>query len=66
MECITLCISSISRYKTHEEALFLEKESLRSQLEAIQEEQSKLSKVGIMVYINYLLNMYEVTVKALA
>ncbi len=33
------------RYKSHEESLFLEKENLRSQLETIQEERSKLSKV---------------------
>lgn len=33
------------RYKVHEEKLFIEKESLKSQLEAAQEEKAKLLKV---------------------
>ena len=38
----------IHRYKIHEEKLFIEKESLKSQLEAVQEEKAKLSKVKII------------------
>ena len=38
-------ITYVPRYKIHEEKLFIEKESLKSQLEAAQEEKAKLLKV---------------------
>ena len=40
-------IVHVHRYKIHEEKMFMEKESLRSQLEAAQEEKAKLLKVHI-------------------
>lgn len=46
-KCLYSCsiITYVHRYKIHEEKLFIEKESLRSQLEAAQEEKAKLLKV---------------------
>ena len=40
-------VAYVHRYKVHEEKMFMEKESLRSQLEAAQEEKAKLLKVHI-------------------
>ena len=45
------CLWTSFRYKVHEEKLFIEKEDLRSQLEALQEEKAKLIKVQLSVYL---------------